>query len=42
MGLEKITFGWYMKHVSWIAALGYLGGIFCYWIMRTFIMVTPA
>ena len=42
MGLEKITFGWYMKHVSWIAALGYLGGIFCYWVIRTFIMVTPA
>ena len=42
MGLEKITFGWYMKQVSWIAALGYLGGIFCYWIIRTFIMVTPA
>ncbi len=42
MGLEKITFGWYMKHVSWIAVLGYLGGIFCYWIIRTFIMVTPA
>ena len=42
MGLEKITFGWYMKHVSWIAALRYLGGIFCYWIIRTFIMVTPA
>ena len=42
MGLEKITFGWYMKHVSWIAALGYLGGIFCYWIIRTFILVTPA
>ena len=42
MGLEKITFGWYMKHVSWIAALGYVGGIFCYWIIRTFIMVTPA
>lgn len=42
MGLEKITFGWYMKHVSWIAALGYLGGILCYWVMRTFILVTPA
>ena len=42
MGLEKITFGWYMKHVSWMAALGYIGGIVCYWIIRTFIMVTPA
>ena len=32
MGLEKITFGWYMKHVSWIAALGYLGGILCFYV----------
>ncbi|HRN16106.1 MAG TPA: sodium:proton antiporter NhaD [Xylanibacter oryzae] len=37
MGLERITFGWYMKHVSWIALLGYLGGIFAYWIEKTFI-----
>lgn len=27
MGLEKITFGWYMKHVSWIAFAGYIAGI---------------
>lgn len=26
MGLEKISFGWYMKHISWLAALGYLAG----------------
>ena len=37
MGLEKITFGWYMKHISWIAFLGYLAGILCYWIEKTFI-----
>lgn len=42
MGLEKITFGWYMKHVSWIAAVGYFAGILSYWVIRTFIMVTPA
>ena len=24
MGLEKITFGWYMKHISWVAFLGYI------------------
>lgn len=41
MGLEKITFGWYMKHVSWIAFAGYLAGILCYWVMRTFIFTTP-
>lgn len=26
MGLEKITFGWYLKHISWLALLGYLAG----------------
>lgn len=31
MGLEKITFGWYMKRISWIAFVGYLAGILVYW-----------
>ena len=31
MGIEKITFGWYMKHITWIAAIGYLSGIIVYW-----------
>ena len=38
MGLEKITFGWYMKKITWVAFAGYLAGIFCYWVIRTFIM----
>ena len=37
MGLEKISFGWYMKHISWIAFLGYIAGIFSYFLLRTFI-----
>ena len=37
MGLEKISFGWYMKHISWIAFLGYIAGIFSYVLLRTFI-----
>lgn len=41
MGLEKITFGWYMKKISWIAFVGYIAGIFCYWLIRTYIMTTP-
>ena len=41
MGLEKITFGWYMKHISWIAFIGYLAGILCYYVMREFIFTTP-
>ena len=41
MGLEKITFGWYMKHASWIAFVGYIAGILCYYVMREFIFTTP-
>lgn len=26
MGMEKIDFIWYLKHISWIALLGYLAG----------------
>ena len=37
MGLEKITFGWYMKHISWVAFLGYIAGIVSYWALRTFV-----
>ena len=40
MGLEKITFGWYMKHISWIALLGYLAGILSYFIIRSTILPT--
>lgn len=38
MGLEKITFGWYMKHISWVAFLGYIAGIVSYWALRTFVL----
>ena len=37
MGLEKITFGWYLKRITWIAFVGYIAGIICYWALRTFI-----
>lgn len=35
MGLEKITFGWYMKRISWIAFIGYVAGILAYWVEKT-------
>lgn len=41
MGLEKITFGWYMKKITWIAFVGYLAGILSYYIIRTYIFTTP-
>ena len=34
MGLEKITFGWYMKHISWIVLVGYLAGMLAYYLQR--------
>jgi len=37
MGLEKITFGWYMKHISWIAFVGYIAGIVIYWVEKAII-----
>ena len=30
MGLERITFGWYLRKVTWVAFVGYIAGIFCY------------
>ena len=35
MGLEKITFGWYMKKITWIAFAGYLAGILIYWLQNS-------
>lgn len=32
MGLEKITFGWYVQKISWIALLSYFAGIGVYFL----------
>lgn len=37
MGLEKIDFIWYMKKISWLALVGYFGGIFIYWLQELLI-----
>ncbi len=37
MGLEKISFGWYLKNVSWIAFAGYVLGILSYYCIDTFL-----
>lgn len=34
MGLEKITFGWYLKHISWVALVGYLCGMLTYYVQN--------
>ena len=35
MGLEKITFGWYLRHISWVAFAGYVAGILIYWLEKS-------
>ena len=37
MGMEKITFGWYLKKILWIALVGYFAGIAVFILMRNFI-----
>ena len=37
MGLEHISFGWYIKNVTWIAFVGYLAGIVFYWFEKSFL-----
>ncbi|MBO4850920.1 MAG: sodium:proton antiporter NhaD [Prevotella sp.] len=37
MGLEKITFGWYMRKITWIVFVGYLAGMLSYWLLDTFV-----
>ncbi len=32
MGLERIDFIWYMKKITWLAAVGYLAGAAVYWL----------
>ncbi len=38
MGLEKVSFGWYLKEVSLIALLGYLAGALMFILQDTYIM----
>ena len=37
MGIEKIPFLWYAKHITWLAFLGYVAGIGCIWIETLFL-----
>jgi hypothetical protein len=34
MGLEKIDFIWYLKNISWLAFLGFLGGALVFLLQR--------
>ena len=38
MGLQKISFGWYLKNFTWIALLGYAAGILVYWLQETILL----
>lgn len=34
MGLEKISFGWYLRHISWTVFVGYIAGMGCYYLQH--------
>ena len=36
MGLEHISFGWYLRHFSWLALAGYLSGIAAFALQNSF------
>lgn len=38
MGMEKIDFFWYLKKISWLAAIGFLGGSLTFMLLRGFIV----
>lgn len=40
MGIEKISFGWYLKHISGLALIGYLAGILMFWLQNMFVFGT--
>lgn len=33
MGLEKISFTWYLKHITWLALAGFLAGVGVYYLL---------
>ena len=35
MGIEKISFMWYLKNISWLAALGFIAGVFVFIIQHS-------
>ena len=37
VGGSMLIIGWYMKKITWVAFTGYLAGIFCYWLEKTFL-----
>lgn len=37
MGIEKISFMWYMKKITWLAFIGYLSGIAVIWLSTLFL-----
>lgn len=39
MGIENISFGWYLRHISLWALLGYLGGMGVFWVLYHTIII---
>jgi Na+/H+ antiporter NhaD/arsenite permease-like protein len=35
MGLEQVSFTWYLRNISWLAFIGYISGIIVYWLLNS-------
>ena len=40
MGMEKIDFFWYLKKITWLAFIGFLGGFITLIFIRDFLIMT--
>ena len=38
MGMERIDFFWYLKKITWLAAIGFLAGSFTFILIRNFFL----
>lgn len=39
MGVEHITFGWYLRHIAGLAFVGYIAGMATYYVMNQFVII---
>jgi Na+/H+ antiporter NhaD/arsenite permease-like protein len=39
MGVEHITFGWYLRHIAGLAFMGYIAGLVSYFLLNQFVII---
>lgn len=39
MGMEDIKFGWYLRNMSWLALIGFVGGVVAFFLLGAFVVL---